>query len=72
MKKLIISIIILYQKTFSLWLNKLGVRCKFYPTCSQYMILAINKYGVKKGVIVGFKRLLRCNHFSKGGYDNIE
>jgi len=43
--------------------------CRFYPTCSEYMILAIEKYGVLYGILKGIYRVLRCNPFSKGGID---
>lgn len=43
--------------------------CRFYPTCSEYAILAIKKYGVLKGTFKAVWRVLRCNPFSKGGID---
>ncbi|MDD6543024.1 MAG: membrane protein insertion efficiency factor YidD [Clostridiales bacterium] len=43
-------------------------RCRFSPTCSQYALEAIEKYGVVKGGWLAFKRLLRCNPFYKGDY----
>ncbi len=43
--------------------------CRFYPTCSEYAILAIRKYGVFKGSLKALWRILRCNPFSKGGID---
>ena len=43
--------------------------CRFYPTCSEYIDQAIRKYGLAKGLIKGFKRIIRCNPFNKGGYD---
>ena len=46
--------------------------CKFYPTCSNYAIDAILKYGSFKGSILAFKRILRCNPFSKGGIDEVK
>ena len=45
--------------------------CKYYPTCSQYAIEAIEKYGALKGGFLAIKRILRCNPFSKGGYDPV-
>lgn len=45
--------------------------CKFIPTCSNYGIEAINKYGSIKGSILTIKRILRCNPLSKGGYDPV-
>jgi len=49
----------------------LGPRCKFYPTCSAYMIEAVEKHGAAKGFLMGIWRILRCNPFSKGGYDPV-
>jgi uncharacterized protein len=46
--------------------------CRFYPTCSQYAIEAIEKYGALKGSIMAIKRILRCNPFNKGGYDPVK
>lgn len=45
--------------------------CRFYPTCSEYAILAIEKYGAARGVILAIRRLLRCHPFNPGGYDPI-
>lgn len=49
----------------------IGPHCKYQPTCSQYMIDAITKYGAFKGTAMGIWRILRCNPFSKGGYDPV-
>jgi putative membrane protein insertion efficiency factor len=46
--------------------------CRFYPTCSMYAIEAIEKYGALKGLFMSIKRILRCNPFSKGGYDPVK
>jgi len=45
--------------------------CAHTPSCSFYMIEAVERYGVLRGVWLGFKRLLRCHPFSKGGYDPV-
>ena len=47
-------------------------RCKYIPTCSQYAVEAIEKYGVIKGGLMSIWRILRCNPFSKGGFDPIK
>ena len=72
MKKLLIWFINGYQKHISLWLESKNINCKFYPTCSEYTKQAIQKYGAVKGVFLGIKRILRCNPFSKGGYDPVQ
>lgn len=45
--------------------------CKYIPTCSQYALEALQKYGPFKGTYLAVKRILRCNPFSKGGYDPV-
>ena len=50
----------------------MGHNCKYYPTCSEYTKQAIKKYGVVKGTIKGIIRILKCNPFSKGGYDPLK
>ena len=72
MKKIIIYIIKGYQKHISSWLEIKGIRCKYHPTCSEYTIQAIEKYGVIVGGAKGMFRILRCNPFSKGGYDPLK
>ena len=72
MKKILIKIINLYQNNISLWLDSKNIKCKFYPTCSEYTKQAIEKYGAVKGIFLGIYRILRCNPFSKGGYDPLK
>ena len=72
MKKFFIYLIELYQKYISKFLESKNIRCKFYPTCSEYTKQAIEKYGVLKGCILGLVRILKCNPFSKGGYDPLK
>lgn len=72
MRKISIFLIKVYKKIFSPMLSFLGVHCKYYPTCSEYAICAIEKYGFIKGWFLSFKRILRCNPFSKGGYDPLK
>ncbi len=69
MKKVLIYFINKYQKHIS---PMLGNNCKFYPTCSEYTKQAIEKYGAFKGVFYGVKRIIKCNPFSKGGYDPLK
>ena len=45
--------------------------CRYSPTCSQYAIEALQKYGPLKGSYLAIRRILRCNHFHKGGYDPV-
>jgi len=46
--------------------------CRYYPTCSCYMKEAIEKKGLLKGALLGFKRILKCNPFYPGGYDPVK
>lgn len=69
MKSILIYIICKYQKYIS---PNLGSNCKYYPTCSEYTKQAIKKYGVIKGSFYGIKRIIKCNPFSKGGYDPLK
>ncbi len=71
MKKLCIWLLKAYKKIISPILNFFGIHCKFYPSCSEYMMQAIEKYGCIKGILIGLKRLLRCHPFAKGGYDPL-
>ena len=72
MKRILIKIIEIYQKTLSKYFESKNIRCKYYPTCSEYTKQAIEKYGVIKGSILGTWRIIRCNPFSKGGYDPLK
>ncbi len=72
MKKILLKLIDFYKKNISLWLESKNIKCKFYPTCSEYTRQAIEKYGALKGLILGIYRVLRCNPFSKGGYDPLK
>lgn len=51
--------------------NKGGPTCKFVPTCSQYAISAIERYGALKGGRLAAWRLMRCHPFARGGYDPV-
>lgn len=70
MKKLAIKLINLYKKLLSP--SNFGYRtCRFTPSCADYTKDAIEKYGVLRGSLMGFWRVLRCNPFNKGGYDPV-
>jgi len=65
-----IFLIRLYQKYLSPLKGKGS--CRFYPTCSQYAIDALNRYGVLKGSWLALKRLSKCHPFHPGGYDPVK
>mgnify|MGYP003292674479 CR=1 FL=1 len=66
------KILILFVRFYQLFISPMfGPKCRFYPTCSQYALEAIEKYGVFKGGLLTVWRILRCNPFSKGGYDPV-
>ena len=68
MKRVCLRLIRLYQKYISPGLPR---RCRFSPTCSQYALEAIEKYGAVKGGWLAFRRILRWRTFCKGGYDPV-
>lgn len=76
--KTVVSIIIkFYQKTLSFdhgifkRLFPYGY-CRFYPSCSEYTLQAVEEYGASKGLYYGLKRLCRCHPWHKGGYDPLK
>jgi len=68
MRNIFIGLIKFYQWTLSPFI---GFHCRFSPTCSQYAIEAINKYGVLKGTYLGTKRIARCHPWCAGGHDPV-
>jgi len=68
MRKLLINIIKLYQKVHPAFFKGC---CRFYPTCSNYGIEAIEKHGVFRGTALAAWRVLRCNPFCKSGFDPV-
>ena len=77
MKQAVLKLIRLYQKTFSpdhgygrIFFRRAG--CRFHPSCSQYTYEAVEKYGVLVGLGKGFWRILRCNPWSRGGFDPVK
>lgn len=71
MKKIVIVFIKFYQNYISKYILPRRC-CRFYPTCSQYTLEAIEKYGLISGGFMGIKRILRCNPFNPGGYDPVK
>lgn len=68
MKKYAIKFIRFYQRRIS---PLFPPKCKYYPTCSQYAVTAIERFGLFKGGLLAVWRILRCNPFSSGGVDLV-
>ena len=68
MKKILIAFINLYKKYISPFK---GTKCPYYPSCSDYAVEAVNRYGSFKESFIAFWRIIRCNPFSKGGVDPV-
>ena len=68
MKRVLLFLIRLYQKYLSPGLPR---RCRFSPTCSQYAVEALRKYGPVKGSWLTLKRLARCHPWGGSGYDPV-
>jgi putative membrane protein insertion efficiency factor len=75
-RSLVLRLIRLYQASLSLDHSPLKHLfpygyCRFHPTCSEYSYQAVERYGVVRGTWLGFKRLLRCHPWNKGGHDPL-
>jgi hypothetical protein len=68
-KSILVSLIRFYQLCIS---PLLGKNCRYYPTCSQYAIEAIEKKGIVQGLWLAVKRICRCHPWHDGGYDPVE
>lgn len=64
--ELLVALVRVYQMCLS---PILGRQCRFYPTCSEYFIQAVRKYGAVSGALRGAWRILRCNPYCRGGVD---
>jgi uncharacterized protein len=69
LRGILVAPIRLYQRTIS---PALPARCKYHPSCSEYAVEAVRRYGVLRGVVLAGWRLLRCNPWSHGGVDFVE
>lgn len=67
-RRVLVGVLRFYQRAIS---PMLPPSCRYEPTCSEYMLQAVVKYGVLKGVWQGLKRVSRCHPFHEGGYDPV-
>ena len=68
LRKLVIAPVRFYQRTLSPLLPR---RCKYHPSCSEYAVGAVQRYGILRGMVLASWRLLRCNPWSHGGVDHV-
>jgi len=68
MKRMVLAFLSFYKKAISPYL---GNNCRFSPTCSEYAMGAVERFGVLRGSLLAVWRILRCNPFCKGGYDPV-
>ncbi|HQU79271.1 MAG TPA: membrane protein insertion efficiency factor YidD [Azonexus sp.] len=68
MKRLLVALLRTYQYAISPFL---GRRCRYYPSCSEYAVEAVEKHGAIKGGWLGVKRVCRCHPWHPGGYDPV-
>jgi putative membrane protein insertion efficiency factor len=68
MKQLVILVLKFYKRFIS---PSLPPSCRFYPTCSEYAMTAVSRFGVIRGGFLAIKRILRCNPYCKGGFDPV-
>lgn len=77
MKKLILGLILVYQRVFSLdhgIFAKVFVHgriCRFYPSCSEYSYQAIERFGILRGLALSFRRIIRCHPWGGSGRDEV-
>jgi len=68
LRSIALAPILLYQRVISPALPR---HCKYEPTCSQYAVDAVRRYGILRGLVMAGWRLLRCNPWSHGGFDPV-
>lgn len=72
MKKIVTLLIVGAIKFYRLFISPLKPpSCRFIPTCSEYALTAIERYGIARGLVMAIRRVLRCHPFHPGGYDPV-
>lgn len=68
-RSLVVFLLRLYQR----WVSPaFGPRCRYYPSCSEYAVQAVQRFGILRGLVLATWRLLRCNPWSRGGFDPVD
>jgi putative membrane protein insertion efficiency factor len=66
------NVILVTLRTYKRWVSPLlPSACRFHPTCSEYMMQAVEAHGIARGVWMGLRRLCRCHPFHEGGFDPV-
>jgi len=69
--KIILRFLILLIKAYQLISPLFGPKCRFYPSCSHYALLAFQRHGLLKGGWLTLRRISKCHPFNPGGYDPV-
>lgn len=67
------SLAVVLLRFYQRWISPaFGPRCRYYPSCSEYAVQAVQRFGILRGLLLAAWRLLRCNPWSRGGYDPVD
>ncbi len=66
-------VVVRMLRAYQRWISPaFGQRCRYYPSCSEYATQAVERFGILRGLVLASWRLLRCNPFSRGGFDPVD
>jgi uncharacterized protein len=68
-RRAVVLLLRVYQRVIS---PLFGPRCRYYPSCSEYAVQAVERFGILRGLVLAGWRLLRCNPLSRGGFDPVD
>lgn len=67
------ALVVLILRFYQRWISPaFGPRCRYYPSCSEYAVQAVQRFGILRGLVLAGWRLLRCNPWSRGGFDPVD
>jgi len=67
------SLVVVVLRFYQRWISPaFGERCRYYPSCSEYAVQAVQRFGIVRGLLLATWRLLRCNPWSRGGFDPVD